>query len=162
MRPLRIPRARVRSLFANPRGFGHQRQSGFHEPWREDQSIQFRSRLHDEGKILFDFGEPAEINCRGKEATPGRAGDPALQTVREVPRNAVIGNNVFDAGANELFKYSQKQNCRFYSIIRDQTGSTSKQRYKELRSLVESHFYILLRSDRSRRSRAQAGQARRE
>lgn len=82
-----------------------------------------------------------------RDATPTRANDPAMQLVSGVPRNTLIPENAFKNGTTELFKFSQKQNCRFYSIIRDQTAPTSKQRYKELRTLVESHFYPLLRSD---------------
>jgi hypothetical protein len=82
-----------------------------------------------------------------RDATPGRANDPAMQLVNGVPRNTLIRDLVFTNGTTELFKSSQQQNCRFYSIIRDQTGPMSKQRYKNLRAIVENHFYILLRSD---------------
>jgi hypothetical protein len=82
-----------------------------------------------------------------RDATPSRASDPAMRYVSGVTRNVLIRDGSFDNGTVELFKYSQKQNCRFYSIIRDQTGPTSKKRYKELRTLVESHFYPLHRSE---------------
>jgi hypothetical protein len=82
-----------------------------------------------------------------RDATPGRAKDPAMQYVSGIARSVLIKDIAFNNGTAELYKYSQKQNCRFYSIIRDQTGPTSKKRYKDLRTLVESHFYPLLRSD---------------
>jgi len=82
-----------------------------------------------------------------RNATPSRAGDPALQLVAGVARNELIGESAFRSGTAELFNYSKGQNCRFYSIVRDDTGPKSKVRYKELRSMVENRFYILLRSD---------------
>jgi hypothetical protein len=80
-----------------------------------------------------------------RDATPSRASDPALQLVVGVTRNELIKENAFRTETNELFKRSKEQNCRFFSIIRDQTGPTSKVRYKELRSIVENHFYISIR-----------------
>jgi len=81
-----------------------------------------------------------------RNATPSRAGDPALQLVGGVPRNELINENVFKTETLELFNYSKGQNCRFYAIIRDSTGATNKARYKELVALVENHFYTLRRS----------------
>lgn len=82
-----------------------------------------------------------------RNATSSRMNDPAMQLVAGITRNELINENAFRNETAELFNYSKGQNCRFYSIIRDDTGSTSKLRYKELRSIVENHFYIFLRSD---------------
>lgn len=95
----------------------------------------FDITIQDEGLIMRD-------------ATPTRANDPDLQMVNGVTRNTLIGEAAFNKGTAELFKYSQQKNCRFYSIIRDRTGASSKQRYKALRSLVENHFYVLVPPDR--------------
>jgi hypothetical protein len=80
-----------------------------------------------------------------RHATPKRANDP-MQHSGKFDRNVVIKENLFDSGTVELYNYGQKHNCRFYAIIRDGTGATSKTRYKRLRALVENHFYPLIRS----------------
>jgi hypothetical protein len=76
-----------------------------------------------------------------REATPRRANDPALKFVSGIPRNELINEKTFSTGTAELLKHSQDQRCRFYSIIRDGTGPTNKQRYIQLRTLVEGPFY---------------------
>jgi len=100
-----------------------------------------------EGKTEYIF----DITIRDtgmivRNATLSRANDPALQLVAGVARNELIKENTFKSETAELFNYSKGQNCRFYSIIRDGTGATSKARYKELVSIIEDHFYVLLRS----------------
>jgi hypothetical protein len=82
-----------------------------------------------------------------RNATPSRTNDPAMRFVAGMARNELVTENAFRGGTAELFNYSKGQNCRFYSIVRDDTGSKSKARYKELISIVENHFYFLLRSD---------------
>jgi hypothetical protein len=100
----------------------------------------------DEGKTEFIF----DITIRDdglivRNATPSRANDPAMQFVSGLARNQVVNESVFRKETTSIFNYSKGQNCRFYSIIRDQTGSTSKVRYKELRATIEGNFYISLR-----------------
>jgi hypothetical protein len=53
-----------------------------------------------------------------------------------------------------VFEWSKGEKCRFYVIIRDGTGPASKQRYKELRKLVEDRFYPLHRPFLSATSRS--------
>jgi hypothetical protein len=100
-----------------------------------------------EGKTEFIF----DITIRDdgmivRDATPSRANDPAMQLVSGLVRSEVVNQSIFSKETANLFNYSKDQNCRFYSIIRDQTGPTSKVRYKELRAAVEGNFYISLRS----------------
>jgi hypothetical protein len=100
-----------------------------------------------EGKTEFIF----DITIRDdgmivRDATPSRANDPAMQLVSGLARNEVVNESVFRKETTNIFNYSKGQNCRFYSIIRDQTGSTSKVRYKELLAVVEENFYKSLRS----------------
>jgi hypothetical protein len=78
-----------------------------------------------------------------KDATPSRADDPSWQLVQSFPRNALIGETLFVQATAKLFAWSQEKKCRFYTIIRDGTGANSKERYKQLRSIVEGHFYPL-------------------
>ena len=47
--------------------FGHPCEAGFHQSRREDQAVQFRSRLHHEREILLDLGEPGEVDRRRKQ-----------------------------------------------------------------------------------------------
>ena len=59
--------------------------------------------------------------------------------------HAVGAIGVVDA-TERLFAYSTQQNCRFYNILRDDTARESKDRYKQLRALVEGHFYVSIRN----------------
>jgi hypothetical protein len=93
----------------------------------------FDITIRDEGMIMRD-------------ATPSRAHDPAMQLVSGLARNEVLNESVFRKETTAIFNYSKGQNCRFYSVVRDQTGPTSKARYKGLRAIVEGSFYISLRS----------------
>ena len=77
-----------------------------------------------------------------KDATPRRANDPAWRNADPFQRGTQISERVFDQATKRLFDYSKQQNCRFYSILRDGTGS-SKERYLQLRRTIEGHFYIL-------------------
>ena len=79
-----------------------------------------------------------------RDATPSRANDPAMKLVSGLARNGVVTESAFGKETSAIFNYSKSQNCRFYSIIRDGTGATSKARYKQLRSMVETKFYPFL------------------
>jgi hypothetical protein len=76
-------------------------------------------------------------------APSGRAADPAWKYVESFPRGTEIDEHRFFNSTKRLFDWSKEQNCRFYSVIRDATGPTSKERYKQLRMIVENHFYPL-------------------
>ena len=100
----------------------------------------FDITIRDQGLIVTD-------------ATPGRANDPQMGLLQPFQRGAVIDERVFKAATNKVFDWSKDERCRFYAIIRDGTGPTSKQRYKELRKVVEDRFYPLHRSLSSASSR---------
>ena len=82
-----------------------------------------------------------------RDATPGRAKDPDVRLVGALARNELIKEQLFRSATAKLFEHSKKKNCRYYSIVRDETGPASKPRYKQLRELVEAHFYPLHRND---------------
>jgi hypothetical protein len=71
-----------------------------------------------------------------------KANDPAWKYVDAFPRNVVINEKIFNDATARLLAYSNQQNCRFYNILRDGTAPESKDRYKQLRALVEGHFYV--------------------
>jgi hypothetical protein len=73
---------------------------------------------------------------------PTRLNDPALKFVDAMQKGSLISDKTFNDATGRLFAYSKQQNCRFYTILRDETGPQSKERYKHLRAAVESHFYI--------------------
>jgi hypothetical protein len=75
-----------------------------------------------------------------------KANDPAWKHVEPFPRNVVISEKVFSDATGRLLAYSNQQNCRFYNILRDDTARESKDRYKQLRALVEGHFYVSIRN----------------
>ena len=80
-----------------------------------------------------------------RDATPKRANDPAMKLLGSFPRNATINERQFSNATVQVFQFSREHNCRFYSIIRDGTGETNKRRYKQLRTLVEDHFFPSIR-----------------
>jgi hypothetical protein len=76
-------------------------------------------------------------------ASPHRSKDDAWAHVGDFSRGKVIHESEFQRATSRLFQWSQQNNCRFFSIIRDETGETSKARYIRLRNVVETHFYPL-------------------
>jgi hypothetical protein len=77
---------------------------------------------------------------------PTKRGDPAWKYVDSFPRDVVINERLFSDATVRLLAYSNQQNCRFYNILRDDTARESKDRYKQLRALVEGHFYVSIRN----------------
>lgn len=73
---------------------------------------------------------------------PHRGSDEALKLVGPFARESVIQEKVFRNATAKLFAWSKEHDCRFVVKMRDATGTESKQRYKQLRTLVEGHFYI--------------------
>ncbi|MEA2819476.1 MAG: hypothetical protein QOJ86_1480 [Bradyrhizobium sp.] len=71
-----------------------------------------------------------------------RLNDPALKFVDAMQKGSLISEKAFNDATSRLFAYSKQQNCRFYTVLRDETGPQSKERYKHLRAAIESHFYI--------------------
>lgn len=94
-----------------------------------------------------------------RDATPSRANDPQMKMVQSFERGIVVSEAIFHRATVKLFSWSRDEKCRFYAIIRDGTGPASKQRYKDLRTLVEGHFYPLhlALSSPAPRQRAPAG-----
>jgi hypothetical protein len=68
-----------------------------------------------------------------------------MRLLQPFDRGVLIHEGVFERATNKVFDWSKAEGCRFYSIIRDGTGPTSKLRYKKLRTLVENRFYPLHR-----------------
>lgn len=96
------------------------------------------------------------------DATQKRTGDKAWSFVGAFDRAKTINENVFISATKSLFEWSKEQNCRFYAIIRDQTGATNKMRYKRLQQMVQGNFYPLYLSSQRRtleRTNASSGSA---
>lgn len=74
-------------------------------------------------------------------APASRANDPAWKLVDPFDKDTLINEKVFDVATAKLFEYSKQHDCRFYARLRDGTAPESKERYIQLRTLVESHFY---------------------
>lgn len=77
-----------------------------------------------------------------------------IPTGRQLDRGRIplSGRNLADplsvgqflSWTRDLFEYSVANECRFYVRVHDETGSSMKQRFKELLLAVENHFYKLL------------------
>lgn len=76
-----------------------------------------------------------------KDATPGRAHDDAWQLVGPFARNADINEQTFVSATKKLASWATAQNCKFYTINRDATGTSNKTRYKLLQRTIEQNFY---------------------
>lgn len=101
-------------------------------------------------EFIFDV-TLADTGVLVKNATPGRANDPAWSLVGQFARDTTIHENAFIGATKKLFEASVTQRCRYYAIIRDATGA-SKARYKHLQQLVQSNFYPLYLSPQRRSS----------
>lgn len=76
-----------------------------------------------------------------RNASPARATDKSWSLVGQFARETVVNENAFIGATKKLFEWSKGQNCRFYTIVRDATGSTNKARYKHLQQMVQGNFY---------------------
>lgn len=92
-------------------------------------------------EFIFDV-TLADTGVQVRNATPARANDTAWSLVGSFARDTMINENVFIGATKKLFEWSKGQNCRFYTIVRDATGS-SKARYKHLQQMVQGNFYPL-------------------
>ena len=91
-------------------------------------------------EYIFDiiFGDKGIIV---KDATPSRAHDSAWEMVGAFARNTEIDERVFIAATKKLANWATSQNCKFYTINRDETGASNKIRYKFLQRAIEQNFY---------------------
>jgi hypothetical protein len=91
-------------------------------------------------EYIFDitFGDKG---IRVKDATLSRAHDGAWDMVGSFPRNTEIDERAFVAATKKLANWATSQNCKFYTIDRDETGASNKVRYKFLQRTIEQNFY---------------------
>jgi hypothetical protein len=75
------------------------------------------------------------------DASKARESDEAWKLVDPFDRDVEITGKAFQSATRKMFEWSKEQNCRFFAIIRDGTGPSSKEPYKRMRGLVENHFY---------------------
>ena len=101
-------------------------------------------------EYIFDV-TLSDAGVRVRNATAARANDKAWGIVGPFARDTTINENVFIGATKKLFEWSKGQNCRFYTIVRDATGS-SKARYKHLQQMVQGNFYPLYLSPQRRGS----------
>jgi hypothetical protein len=93
----------------------------------------------------------SDTGVQVKNVTAARANDKAWGMVSPFARETTINENVFIGATKKLFEWSKGQNCRFYTIVRDATGS-SKARYKHLQQMVQGNFYPLYLSPQRKSS----------
>jgi hypothetical protein len=91
-------------------------------------------------EYIFDitFGDKG---IRVKDATLGRANDSAWEMVGSFARNSEIDERAFVTATKKLANWATSQNCKFYTINRDETGASNKARYKLLQRTIETNFY---------------------
>jgi len=91
-------------------------------------------------EYIFDV-TLTDTGVRVKNATPSRVSDAAWRLVGAFPRDTEVNEGTFISSTKGLLEWSKRQSCRFYTIVRDATGPTNKERYKKLRQMVERNFY---------------------
>jgi hypothetical protein len=78
-----------------------------------------------------------------KDASPAyRRSQESWKYLDDFSRDTEIPETKFRSATARLDKWSREKECRFVVTMRDETGRTSKVRYKNLRTLVEQHFYV--------------------
>jgi hypothetical protein len=92
-------------------------------------------------EYIFDV-TLTDTGVQVRNASAGRANDKAWGMVSSFARDTTINESIFIGATKKLFEWSKGQNCRFYTIVRDGTGS-SKERYKHLQQMVQGNFYPL-------------------
>jgi hypothetical protein len=92
----------------------------------------FDARLREDGIWLTD------------NHVAGREGDPALPLISGFQFGVPLNINQLDQAGTPLLAYSERNGCRFYVRVFDETDAASKARYKELLRGVEGIFYKLL------------------
>jgi hypothetical protein len=78
---------------------------------------------------------------------PGREGERALLPAPVVSPTEILSEGDFLARTKPLFDYSKAENCRFFVVVYDGTGSHEKLLYKSRLRAVEGHFYKRLATD---------------
>jgi hypothetical protein len=92
----------------------------------------FDARLRETGIWLFD------------NHVPGREADEQLLPISGFQFEKGTEAGPFVQAGQPLLSYSEKEGCRFYVRVFDETNAQSKERYKELLRGVEGIFYKLL------------------
>jgi hypothetical protein len=92
--------------------------------------FMFDVTITDAGVIVRDIGPPS------------RKDDSAYRLLEPFERGAEIAAARFDRATARLFQWSSEHECRFFVVVRDSTGSGSKEAYQRHRRTVEGHFYI--------------------
>lgn len=65
----------------------------------------------------------------------------SLLPMPAVNPNELLSPAEFLRRTEPLYNHSVAENCRFFVVVYDATGSTEKERYKQLLWTVEGHFY---------------------
>jgi len=74
----------------------------------------------------------------------GREADESQLPIGGFQFDSAVAPNSFVQAGQPLLSYSEKQDCRFYVRVFDETQAESKERYKDLLRGVEGIFYKLL------------------
>jgi hypothetical protein len=144
-------KARIDSALAAEKMIGTVREEG--ERYRRERDNLMRSGrgstfpscwITDKGETEYIFD--VSIRDTGvvvKDMSPAyRRSDQSWKLLDAFARDAEIPETRFRNATAKLYNWSHEKDCRFFVTMRDQTGPTSKDRYKSLRNLVEQHFYV--------------------
>lgn len=88
---------------------------------------------------------------------PNRSQDPAWKLLEDLRRETIVSREDFVKGGSPLFKWSVKNECRFYVYVRDETGADKKY-WKMMLRQVETFFYKAERRSSAEASKSSPGQ----
>ena len=74
---------------------------------------------------------------------PHRVEDQAQLPIGEIQFETPLSREAFASQTNRILDWSRTNNCRFFVLVKDMTGSRDKDHYKGMLSALESKFYKL-------------------
>lgn len=92
-------------------------------------------------EYIFDISlQPASVSIKDNKL-PNRVQEESKLPIESIPFDAKMNLNDFRVRTRPLFDWSEKEGCRFFVRVIDQTAAHEKFRYKVVLRTVQEHFY---------------------
>jgi|SRR5579864_5572961 len=92
-------------------------------------------------EYIFDIALQSTAVRVHDNALPNRERDQAKLPLAGVQFNRSLGLNEFRTATRPLFQWSEKEGCRFFVRVIDETAAHEKAKYKLVLRTVQEHFY---------------------
>jgi hypothetical protein len=77
------------------------------------------------------------------QKVPHREAEQAQLPISEIQFETPLSREAFSSQTNGILEWSRNNNCRFFVLVKDMTGSSDKDHYKGMLSALEAKFYKL-------------------